>query len=159
MWDPQRSGAVLASGLGVCSLFTKHLAAGQTQHNLKVSSFCLSSVVITVGQLTIHSHLTLMLLSCLCCDQLFMYNKGGGKKKCWLSFCLIHFLPSIRHGDLLHHDTSYFPNGSGTLLPSERQVFTGFILKQTHLERSAMTDGEEAILQTCVKFNWLFFIM
>lgn len=72
-WDLQHRsrgtrGAVLASDLRVCCLFSKRMAGGQTQHHPKASGFCLCSAVIAQGWRTIQSHLTLMQLSCLCRD-------------------------------------------------------------------------------------------
>lgn len=79
--------ALLASGVGVCRLFTKHLAGGQIQHLTKASGFCLFSVAIMQGQRTIHSHYTLMQLSCLCCHRSFVFNKGGDGVVTFILLC------------------------------------------------------------------------
>lgn len=70
-----------------------------------------------------------------------------------------HFLLLIRCGFLLYHDMSYFLNRcrhtSGIRATSIHGIHPG----PTDLEIGVMTDGKEAILHTCVKFNWLLFIM
>lgn len=112
---------------------------------MQVSGFCLCSVVTH----TIHSHLTLMQLSCIYSHQLFMFNKEGGGVVIrfvypfvLLIFCLIFCL--------LNRDTSYFLKC--VFLASELQVFTDN-LGQTDLQRNAMTDREDTILQICLKLN------
>lgn len=105
--------------------------------------------MITQAQRTIRSHLTLMQLSCLCCDQLFMYNKRGAeviKSAVYPFVQLIFYSSTLGHGGLLWQDIRHF-----LYLTRARSCFwsiSGILPERTDLEKSVSSD-EEAILKTC----------